>query len=117
MNTIMKALATGALAASLLALNTTAEARTNARMQDACEDAVRDELGEGHTRINRVSTVESDGTARFWLTVRHKNDTAPKSDRYRVLCVVSDDGAEPSIDLETGWWTKGRRGEAPLATD
>ncbi len=116
MKILLKTLAAVATSASLMT-PIVAEARTNARMQDACETAIRAELGEGHTRIQRVSTVERDGTARFWLTVRHKTDTAAKSDRYRVLCAVANDDAKPAIELETGWWEKGHRGQEPMATD
>lgn len=110
------ALAAAAMAVTLAAANP-AEARTNARMLAACETAIKGELGAGHTRINRVRSIEADGNATFWLTVRHKIDTADKSERYRVLCEVDTSADAADVSLETGWWRKGARGQAPLATD
>ena len=110
------ALAAAAMAVTLAAASP-AEARTNARMLEACETAIKTELGAGHTRINRVRSIEADGNATFWLTVRHKVDTADKSARYRALCEVDTAADAADVSLEAGWWRKGARGQAPLATD
>ena len=117
MNAVIKTLVTAASAAALLAIASPADARTSARMLDACETAIRTELGDGHTRINRVRSIEADGAATFWLTVRHKVDTADKSARYRALCEVAPEADIAEVSLETGWWRKGKRGQAPLAID
>lgn len=117
MKTITRtALAAAAMAVTLAAASP-AEARTNARMLEACETAIKTELGAGHTRINRVRSIEADGNATFWLTVRHKIDTADKSKRYRALCEVDGAADAADVSLEAGWWRKGARGQAPLATD
>ncbi|MEL6950080.1 MAG: hypothetical protein AAGM16_08190 [Pseudomonadota bacterium] len=117
MHALIKTTLVAAVAAVTMAAASPAEARTNARMLEACEDAIRTELGNGHTRINRIRNVEADGNATFWLTVRHKVDTADKSARYRALCEVGSNADEASISIETGWWREGRRGQAPLAID
>ena len=117
MTALIKTTLAAAAAAIALTAAQPADARTNAHMLAACEDAIRVELGDGHTRINRVRSVESDGSATFWLTVRHKTDTAAKSDRYRALCEVDDAAADASVSLENGWWRKAGRGQAPEATD
>ncbi|MEL6198748.1 MAG: hypothetical protein AAFQ62_10500 [Pseudomonadota bacterium] len=117
MHALIKTTLVAAVAAVTMAAASPAEARTNARMLEACEDAIRTELGNGHTRINRIRNTEADGNATFWLTVRHKVDTADKSARYRALCEVGTNADEASISIETGWWREGRRGQAPLAID
>ena len=117
MSALIKTTLAAAAAALSLAAAEPADARTNAHMLEACEDAIRVELGDGHTRINRVRSVETDGSATFWLTVRHKTDTAAKSDRYRALCEVDATASDASVSLENGWWRKAARGQAPVATD
>ena len=117
MHALIKTTLVAAAAAASLAAAGPAESRTSARMLEACEDAIRTELGDGHTRINRVRSIESDGTATFWLTVRHKIDTADKSERYRALCEVPTSADAASVTLENGWWRKADRGQVPLAAD
>ncbi|MEN7342587.1 MAG: hypothetical protein AAAFM81_06560 [Pseudomonadota bacterium] len=102
-----------------LALGTAmpAFAGNSVNLQDACEDAVRAELADGDARFNRVALSNSGDQSSFWLTVRHKAPTDAKSTRYRALCVIDRAGNTAQLDIDEGWWKKGRRGQSPLAVD
>ncbi|MEM7613072.1 MAG: hypothetical protein AAF270_15410 [Pseudomonadota bacterium] len=117
MNRIAKAVIPISLAAAMALMSPQADARSNSHLLDRCETAIKSELGEGRTRIERVRSTESDGTATFWLKIRHKGADASASVRYRALCEVSADASVADLELETGSWKKGRRGQAPIAVD
>ena len=39
------------------------------------------------------------------------------SGRGGALCTVDRDGNETTLELNPGWWQKGRSGRAPIAID
>lgn len=106
------------LAVGLLAsLGTNANATSSLDLQDACEVAIKAELSEGNSRMNRVRIASGEQSTSIWMTIRHKAATEPKSTRYRALCTINSAGGDAIVDISEGWWKKGRRGQSPVAVD
>ena len=117
MTSVTNSLKLAATAALMLGASASAMAGNSVNLQETCEDAVRAELSDGDARFNRVALSKNGDESSFWLTVRHKTPTDAKSTRYRALCVVDRAGNTAQLDLDEGWWKKGRRGQSPLAVD
>lgn len=117
MNGVTKTAIAAVLALTMSGTLMAADRSNTLALQETCEDAVRAELSDGDARIKRVRVTDSEDSASFWLTVRHKNATAAKSTRYRVLCTFDKSDAETALSIDEGWWQKGRRGQAPIAVD
>ena len=117
MTSIANSVKLAATADQMLSTAATAFAGNSVNLQEACEDAVRAELTDGDARFNRVALSNSGEQSSFWLTVRHKAPTDAKSTRYRALCVVDRAGNTAQLDIDEGWWKKGRRGQSPKAID
>ncbi|MEM9172637.1 MAG: hypothetical protein AAGA84_08030 [Pseudomonadota bacterium] len=100
---------------SMAAQAQVAEASSAKRDLTACKSAIAAELGEGSARVNRVTAKSEKDGSMLWLTVRHKDATAAKSSRYRVLCTT--DESTTRVDIAPGWWKKARKGQPPVALD
>lgn len=113
---VLTLIAAAATLATGVSAPSDAEARTSEKRMKQCEQAVRGELGAGSIRIKRIRSIKSGGETMFWMTVRHKPESASKSTRYRVTCEVNEE-QQASLELEQGWWKTSPRGRAPVAVD
>lgn len=95
------------------------EARTgSAELLKHCEAAIRTELGDGNTRIKRVSSSRDGAASYYWLGVRFIGEgTDSGSKRFRALCTIDRSTEQAVVELTAGGWRKPRNGNKPVPTN